>query len=88
MTQVVKAGGDREEFDERKLYAAILIACREHGGAEDCHEVAGAVTDAIVAEIEDQDEVMSVELRMMGREHLREFDDDLAEAFYTHHGRG
>lgn len=84
---VVKRSGGREEFDPRKVYASIFLTCvnRSDHGKGECEDIAERVTDVIVEEVEGREEVLSVEIRMWGRNALREIDERLAEAYYTHY---
>lgn len=84
---VVKRSGGTEEFDPRKVYGSIFLTCvrRSDHGKEECEDIAQRVTDGIAEKVADREEVLSVEIRMWGRNALREIDTDLAEAYYTHH---
>lgn len=84
---VVKRRGGTEAFDDRKFYTSIFLTCMEVEGLDEdrCDEIASEVTDRVEERVEDREEVLSVELRMWGRNELKEFDEELAERFYTHY---
>lgn len=84
---VVKRSGGTEPFDERKVYASVYLTCLTHSDHDqyECEDIAETVSEYVAAQVEDREEVLSVEIRMWGRNRLRDIDEQLAEAYYTHH---
>lgn len=84
---VVKRSGGAEPFDERKVYGSVYNICRTKTdrGTPECEDIAGRVADHVAEKVADREEVLSVEIRMWGRNKLREIDESLAAAYYVHH---
>lgn len=87
MPAVVKRRGGKEDFDERKVYTSIFMACRavEKYSQERCEEIASSIASGIAEKVKDNQEVLSVEIRMWGRNALKEIDETLADTFYRYH---
>lgn len=84
---VVKRSGGVEPFDPRKVYGSIFLTCvnRSDHGKERCEDIAEQVTDVIEEHVADREEVLSVEIRIWGRNALKTIDEGLAEEYYTHY---
>lgn len=87
MAKVLKRHGEKERFDERKLYASIYYPAREERYTEeDAEELAADVTEAIKDWMADHaDNVLTAEeVRDKTIELLEERDEDVAFMYQTH----
>lgn len=85
--KILKRHGEKQKFDDRKLYASIYYPAREAGYSEpEAEELAETVTEEIVSWIEDhEDNVLTAEEikeETIGR--LEEADPDVAFLYETH----
>ncbi|MDY6770624.1 MAG: ATP cone domain-containing protein [Candidatus Nanohaloarchaea archaeon] len=87
MRKVVTKDGDKEEFDERKLYASIYYPAKEaeytDSGAE---KLADEVVDAVTTWMDDHEDdiVTTKELRQHVRDLLEERDEGVAFLYATY----
>ncbi len=87
MDVLITRDGEKEEFDQRKLYSSIYYPARvaeyDEQAAEDLAE---DVCEAVVNWMEDQDDtvVTSEELREKTIEELEERDEEVAFLYDTH----
>lgn len=87
MDKVFKRHGEKEEFDDRKLYASIYYPAREAGySEEDAEALAEEITEAVQKWIEEHDDnvLSSDEIRDETIGRLEEEDPDVAFLYETH----
>ena len=85
MKHVVKRHGHSENYDERKLYAAVFAAClsvREPAGSAEL--IAERVVSKVNDWIEQKHEVTSNDIRAVAARHLNVYHKD-ASYMYLHH---
>lgn len=81
INKVVNNDGEKEDFDERKLYASIFAPARQTGyGIDEAEELADGVVDEVLAWAEDQeDNVFTAdEIRDRVERILQKEDEDVA----------
>lgn len=86
-THICNREGDKEQFDEEKLYNSILNPAREAGyDTDEAAEFAEMIVDEITDWIDDHEDnvVTSVEIREKVKELLVEHDEDVAFMYDTH----
>ncbi len=87
MGKICKRHGEKEAFDERKLYASIYYPAREAGYSEpEAEELAEDVVDQIQDWIEEHEDNVftSKELEEETRDQLEAVDPDVAFLYETH----
>lgn len=87
MARIVTRNGDKQEFDDRKLYASIYAPAMEAGYDHvDAEELAADVVDQVVDWIDghEDDVITSTELRERTITVLEEQDDAVAFLYDTH----
>lgn len=87
MTKICNREGDKEAFDEKKLYASVFHPAREADyDEEEAGDLAQHIVDAAEAWLEEQEDkfVTSKELRSHVLELLKEADEDVAFLYKTH----
>ncbi|MFB6295065.1 MAG: ATP cone domain-containing protein [Candidatus Nanohaloarchaea archaeon] len=87
MDVLITREGEKEEFDQRKLYSSIYHPARvAEYTEEEAEELAEDVCQAVVDWMEEQDDpvVTSDELREKTIEELEERDDEVAFLYDTH----
>ncbi len=85
--KVCDRGGDKEEFDQRKLYASIYHPAREaEYGEKEAEDLAEDVVDEFMAWFDEhEDDVLtSKEIREKVEKLLEERDEDVAFLYRTH----
>lgn len=87
MTKICNTEGDKEAFDEEKVYQSIFRPAREKGYSEgEAGELAERVVDKVQDWLDDHEDnvVTSKELRQHVLELLKEEDEDVAFMYETH----
>lgn len=85
--KVCKRQGEKESFDERKLYASIYYPAREADYSEkEAEELAEKIVDKLKDWIENHEDNVftSKELREETRDQLESIDPDVAFLYETH----
>lgn len=81
---VVKRTEGKEPFDQKKLYASVFVVCTKTDREKQaCEKIAEDVTADVADQVEEREQVQSVEIRMWTRDRLEEIDNGLAERYYT-----
>jgi transcriptional regulator NrdR family protein len=87
MKHVIKRRGHKEEFDDRKVYAAVYAACLtvkvQH---EEAENIAGEVSDAVKKWVHEHEhsEISSSHIFHKTGEELKRLNKDAAFMFLTH----
>ncbi len=82
---VVKRGGHRERFDEKKVYGSVYAACASaHYGELQCEKIADDITKNVRKFLKNKKEVKSAEIRRKIESVLKKKDKELA-FFYSQH---
>ncbi len=85
MKLVVKRNGRDQEFDVKKLYASVFAACiAVRVQDEQAELIAQNVSDNIVAELESQESIKSVNLSELIYKHLGNYNQDAAFLYFSH----
>ncbi|MDY6761576.1 MAG: ATP cone domain-containing protein [Candidatus Nanohaloarchaea archaeon] len=87
MEILITRDGEKEEFDQRKLYSSIYYPARvAEYDEQDAEDLAEDVCQAVVERVEEQEEpvVTSDELREMTIEELEDRDEEVAFLYDTH----
>lgn len=82
---VVKRGGRKESFDERKLYASIYAACLTTGKKEkEAEEIAERVCNEVCKHVKGRKEILSDEIFRKVVHELNKIDRDIGFMYETH----
>lgn len=87
MTKICNKEGDKEPFDDRKVYASVFRPAREKDYSEDeAGELAERVTDTVKEWVDDHEDefITTKELRQHVLKVLKEEDEDVAFLYETH----
>lgn len=87
MGKICKRHGEKEDFDERKLYASIYYPAREAEYSEqEAEELAEDVVDQVLEWMEDHEDNVftSDEIQKEVRDRLESLDADVAFLYETH----
>lgn len=85
--KVCKRHGEKQAFDERKLYASIYYPAREaEYSEEEAEELAEQVVEQIKEWMDDHEDNVftSEEVRQEARDRLESIDPDVAFLYETH----
>lgn len=86
-TKVCNRDGDKEEFDDRKVYASVYYPAREAGYSErDAEDLAEDVVADLTDWMDDHEDnvLTSTELREKVTELIAERDEDVSFMYETH----
>lgn len=87
MTKICTREGDKEPFDEEKIYASVFRPAREADyDKDDASDLAEHVVEMVKDWLEDHEDefITSKELRQHVLELLKEEDEDVAFLYKTH----
>lgn len=85
MTTIVKRRGQKQEFDERKLYASIFAAClSSHVKHEEAELIANLVTREVKKWLEGKEEVNSDQIFQKAGEELKHLNKEASFMYLTH----
>lgn len=85
MTHIVKRKGQKQEFDERKLYASVYAAClSSHTPKAEVEATADLVAREVKKWIDKKEEISSDEIFKQAGEELEHLNKDAAFMYKTH----
>ena len=82
---IVKRKGHTEEFDERKVYGSVYVACASaYYNEGQCEKTADKVANIIKKFVKGKKQIQSAEIRKKIENELKKKDEELA-FFYEQH---
>ena len=85
MVHIIKRRGQKQEFDERKVYASVYAAClSSHVPEEEAEATADLVTREVKIWIDKKEEVTSDAIFNKAGEELKHLNKDAAFMYKTH----
>lgn len=85
MVIIVKRKGQKERFDEKKVYGSVYAACASaHYEEIHCERIAEEITDKIKKFVKNKKQIPSIEIRKKIGNELEKKDKELAFYYEQH----
>ena len=85
MVHIIKRRGQKQEFDERKVYASVYAAClASHTSHEEAEETANLVTREVNRWLDERQDVTSDQIFKKAGIELEHLNKDAAFMYKTH----